>query len=182
MKHFKLAIFLLIVGILLVVCGNSLLVFKLMDNKKENEEKFVKTVDEKYNLLKKDIESFNKVREQYDTKVSANLFIETIDEYSNWIKEIDSYTKVINKIDKDSKYLKDNCVNKTYTDKETNNKCSAFVIAYESSINLYVNDITEFNKKIEEFKKEIDDEKIVEYDLKYKLTDINKDGKFEGSE
>ena len=178
MKHFKLAIVLLIIGILLVVTGNSLLVYKLLNNEKIEEEKIIRNIKTEYKVFKEDVQLFSKVKEEYDSKVSSNLFLETIDEYPNWIKNIDSYTKIINKLDKDSKYLKNNCINKSHIDKGTLNKCSAFMLAYEECVNTYVNDIEDFNNKIVEFSKNYDKVKLTEYKLKFDRVDINNDGEY----
>ena len=178
----KIGIVVLILAIALIVTGNSILVYNLMNEEKINVKKIGANIRKDYNVFKKDIESFNKAREEYDDKVASNLFFETIEEYDDWIKVIDDYTKVINKIDEDSKYLRENCVNKSYADEEIRNKCSAFVLAYEESINSYVKDVTGFNEQIDEIVKNITEDKIKEYNLSYEYIDLNFDGVTQGVE
>ena len=182
MKHFKLAIILLIIGIAFIVSGNSLLVYKLLNNEKLDGEKLVKNIEKNYESFKKNVEVFNSKKEEYDSKVASNLFAETTEDYSKWIEIIDDYTKIIVNMDNNSKFLKENCVNKSHADKEVMNKCSAYMIAYEECVNIYVTDISEFNSKIEEFSEENKDDKLVEYELEYSKVDLNNDGKFEGTE
>lgn len=172
----KIAIVALIMAVALIVTGNSILVYNLMQKEKIDLKKISASVKKDYSLFKKDIESFNKKREEYDEKVASNLFLETIEEYDNWVEIINSYTKTINKIDEDARTLKEKCINKAYTDEDLKNKCSAFIIAYEESINSYVKDITGFNKEVSNIKIKLNEDNISEYEISYDYVDINSDG------
>ena len=178
----KIAIGTLVLAIALIVTGNSLLVCNLLNKEKTDMKKIGANIKKDYKVFKKDIEAFNEIREEYDEKVASNLFAETIDEYDEWIKVIDKYTDTIKKIDEDSKELKETCVNKAYADEDLNHKCSAFIIAYEESINMYVKDVTGFNEQISDIIETVKEEKIKEYNLTYKYVDINFDGITQGVE
>ena len=161
----KIAIGTLVLAIALIVTGNSLLVCNLLNKEKTDMKKIGANIKKDYKVFKKDIEAFNEIREEYDEKVASNLFAETIDEYDEWIKVIDKYTDTIKKIDED-----------------LNHKCSAFIIAYEESINMYVKDVTGFNEQISDIIETVKEEKIKEYNLTYKYVDINFDGITQGVE
>lgn len=178
----KVAIVTLILAIALIVTGNSILVYNLMNKEKLDLKKMTASIKKEYNIFKKDIESFNEKKDEYDEKVASNLFAETVEEYDKWIEVIDSYTKVIDKIDEDSKALKEKCINKTYADEDIKNKCNAFVVAYEESINSYVKDINGFNEELKKINDNLKESKKSEYDLSYEYVDINSDGVTEGSE
>ena len=181
----KLAVALLVLAVALIVTGNSVLVYNLMKKEKINLKEITASIKKDYKIFKKDIEDFNTKKEEYDDQVASNLFLETVEEYDKWIKVIDSYTKVINQIENDSETLKQNCINKTYVDEETKNKCDAFILAYEESINSYVKDINGFNNELSSIKsnlKKSEKEKISEYNLSYEYIDINSDGITEGVE
>ena len=178
----KVAIVTLVLAIALIVTGNSLLVYNLMNKEELDLKKMTASIKKEYNIFKKDIESFNEKKEEYDEQVASNLFAETVEEYDKWIEVIDSYTKTIDKIENDSHSLKQKCINKTYADEDIKNKCNAFVLAYEESINSYVKDIMGFNKELNDIKNNLKETKISEYDLSYDYVDINSDGVTEGVE
>ena len=181
----KLAIGALVLAVALIVTGNSILVYNMMQKEKIDLKKVSASIKKDYNAFKKDIETFNEQKIEYEDKVAANLFLETIEEYDDWIKVIDSYTETIKKIEKDSKELREMCINKTYTDEATKNKCNAFIVAYEESINSYVKDINGFNEEVSNIRvnlKKSEKEHITEYELKYEYIDINSDGITEGVE
>ena len=93
----------------------------------------------------------------------------TIYQYDGWILSLDSYTEAMDKVENTSEKLKKNCINEYYADTSVNNKCVAFIDAYEKAINSYVEDIDSFNSKIDEINK---------YESKYKKVDLNKDNTF----
>ena len=182
MKKRKIAVFMLVLGILLIVLGISILIYNEMTNKKQKQENLEKNVIEKYETFKNNVESFNETRSIYYSDVVENLFTETVeDEYKNWITILDKYTNKVDEVEKSSAYLKKECVNKYYSNKDVMNKCDSFVIAYETVINYYTKDIISFNEVIDKYHNEYDKSKekeINNYSSKYDYVDINLDGEF----
>ena len=136
------------------------------------------------NFIKK-VESFNERRSSYYSEVASNLFTETVeDSYDDWILILDKYTESVDAVNDSSSFLKENCVNKHYSNSDIMNKCDAFIIAYETVINYYTKDILSFNDVIEEFRREKDlndnDTNFKNYVSKYQYVDINSDGEFIG--
>ena len=177
----KISIALFIVALVLIVTGNSILVYQTVSKNGYNKEELQKNLTASLNNFKKKADDFSNVREEYSDNVESSIFVETIDEYDNWIKEIDNYTEMVEDIDKSSEYLKKVCLNHYYSEQEIKNKCDAFIVAYETMINYYVQDINSFNNNLDEISKELN-KKLSGYNLKYDFTDINSDGKYIGME
>lgn len=70
------------------------------------------------------------------------------------IEKYDTYVKEVNDV---SYYLSENC-SENYSVLEANEKCSAYYINMEKTINLFVGDIAFFNSKIDEFNEWVDKE------------------------
>ena len=82
----------------------------------------------------------------------------------------------------DTNYLKEKCIRKNYTDEDLKNKCDAFIIAYEESVNFYVKDINNFNEQLSDINNQIEDKELNKYKQIYQYVDINSDGIKEGVE
>lgn len=114
------------------------------------------------------------------------------DTYDEMIEYLSDYENKIVEIENISSYLNEKCKNK-YSLVETNEKCIAYYINLEKTINIFVDDIKFFNSKIKEYdvwtKKENESvtskevyEELKEYSIK-KYTDyvdLNNDGTYLG--
>lgn len=186
MKSKKIAVIICIFGILLIIGGLSLgsCIYLVRQNKEH------KRVEDKilveYNIFKDNVESFNEFRNKnYYNEVATNLYVESVEsEYESWVEVLNRYTELVDRVDNSSTFLKKNCVNKYYSNKNVKNKCDSFVIAYETTINYYTKDIFSFNDTITSYLKEIsgEQENIRLYKQKYNYIDINLDGKFIGKD
>lgn len=182
MKNKKIAIVILIVGILLIASGSALGIYTYVSENKEKTRKYEKNILDKYEEFKIKADSFNEVRTTYYNEVAKNLYPESVkEEYANWVTVLKNYTESIEQVEKSSDVLKQECVNKYHSNDDVKNKCQAFVIAYETVMNYYTKDIESFNETIQTYvANNGNDEKIQSYESKYSYTDINSDGKFIG--
>lgn len=175
----------LIVGILLVIIGISLTVFKVTNNDSKNKKEKENKILEEYEKFRNKVDNFNSSRDDYYNKVAKNLYPESVENnYENWISTLDVYTKATDEVEEGSSYLKDNCVNTYYSNNDVKNKCDAFVIAYETAINYYTKDVYAFNDNLNLYRRNNinSNSNIIDYELKYDYVDIDSDGKFWGKD
>ena len=124
---------------------------------------------------------FNEIRSKYYKEVNDDLYPESVElDYENWIPILDEYTSRVDDVEEASSFLKQNCIDKSYSNKEIKSKCDAFVIAYETVINYYIKDIVSFNENIDAYFNEnnVSGDKIKKYSLKYEYVDSDNDGNF----
>ena len=146
---------LIIISIIVVVSFILIIVFKTNQDRKETDNN-MQIIKKNYALLSNNVNKYNEIRNKYsemsnvlimDTyKEKHEDYITLITEYNDVIKEIDNYINNIN--------LRCNTI---YPDIEINNICSSYKKTYEKLINLYVNDINNYNDfitKYNEYKKE----------------------------
>lgn len=175
----------LIVGILLVIIGISLTVFKVTNNDSKNKKEKENKILEEYEKFRNKVDNFNSSRDDYYNKVAKNLYPESVENnYENWISTLDVYTKATDEVEEGSSYLKDNCVNTYYSNNDVKNKCDAFVIAYETAINYYTKDVYAFNDNLNLYRRNNinSNSNMIDYELKYNYVDIDSDGKFWGKD
>lgn len=182
MKKRKVAVLLLIFGIVLIALGIGIYIYDEVINTRQDKKQLQSNISENYEIFKKSVDYFNATRTTYYSEVVENLFPETVeDEYDNWITILDDYTKKVDEVEKSSSYLKKECINKYHSNKDITNKCNAFIIAYETVINYYTKDINSFNEVLTSYRREYDEKnEIKDYSSKYDYIDINLDGEFIG--
>lgn len=185
MKKRKYAIVVLVLAVVLISSGIGIFVCKKMSQIKKNKQEIENNIIEKHNQLENKINAFNEVRSKYFSEVNSNLYPESVEtEYKNWIVILNEYTKKVDEFEEASAYLRENCVNKFYSNKDASNKCRAFVIEYETVINYYTKDIEAFNDNLDLYRtnNKINEEEseIKNYPLKYNYIDIDTDGEFKG--
>lgn len=175
------AIVFTIMGILLIISGLSLIVYKQLNgnNNKDKESNILK----EYEIFKNKVENFNTIRDSYYNVVAKNLYPESVEtDYDDWVEYLDKYTKATDEVNNVSTNLKNNCVNFYYSNKDVNNKCQSFIIAYETTINYYTKDVLAFNENLNLYRRNSynNNKDVKDYDLKYDYVDIDSNGKFYG--
>jgi len=185
MKKRKFAIIILVLAVVLISSGIGIFVYKEMSQSKKNKQEIENNIIKKHNQLEDKINAFNDIREKYYSDVNNNLYPESVEsEYKNWLVVLDEYTSKVDEFEEASAYLKENCVNKFYSNKDVSNKCKAFVIEYETVINYYTKDIEAFNNNLNLYRtnNKIDEEEseIKNYSSRYNYIDIDTDGEFKG--
>lgn len=122
----------------------------------------------------------------------TTYYSEMPDGYNEIIKKIGAYEEKVKETEDITSYLEDKCDTK-YSVKEANEKCNAYYINLEKSINVFIGDVESFNSKIKEYNEwtKVENESViatVEYKTlkEYKLekytdyVDLNKDGTYLG--
>ncbi len=184
MKNKKIMIVLVIIAAVFVLIGLSFIVYRYFDQNKKEKQEIENQIIEDYEIFRKKTESFNEVRDTYYHQVANNLFLESVEEeYESWDGIIHQYTDAIDEVENNSIQLKNLCIAHYYAEENIQNKCSSFVIAYETAINYYTKDLKAVNELIQSYKKENKEkEEIQEFSLKYDYIDLNSDGKFVGKD
>lgn len=179
----------IIIGAIIMIAIGTIIVVGGVKRDEEAIKKAMDSIVTDYETFKKEIENFSTQRESiYNEVMNTPYYSDVFNNYNSNIEKIKTYENLVSEIDKSSKGLKTNCVNKRYKDQDITNKCNAFIINYEQSMNYFVNDITRFNTRIDEYndwsttantdKKYT---KLEKYDSKYnKYVDINNDKVFSG--
>lgn len=157
MKQQYIKLFSFILGFSFIISG-VLFVFvsiPIRENKKESikEDKIIadeignvyetffekeKTLSTYRNSLTKDISSY------------VEFYTDMPSGYQKMIDVIAKYEREVEEVNDVSSYLGDKC-NKNYSVLEANEKCSAYYINMEKTINLFIGDVEFFNSKIDEF-------------------------------
>ena len=150
----KMVIIIGTIGLILIIGGGVLAALVGFNSEKENLSKTMNIIVDDYTTFKKKVENFSSLREQIYTDImNSQYYSEVFDKYSANIEKLASYEAAVTEIDNASSNLKKNCTSRKYNDTDVTNKCNAFVINYEQSINYFINDINRFNARIEEYNK-----------------------------
>lgn len=182
----KKSIILAVIGTILIFSGILFAVVEKINNDKRIEEEKISNINKNYKKLSAYAEKFNEVRNNYTEVVVSNLYDESVEEeYATWVLELDKYKEIVDKIMVVSEPLEELCVGKVYGDKDTNNQCKSYAISYETCMNYFVKDVSEFNEFITSYLNKYNDNdgSIKTYDLdneKYFYIDVDDDGEFIG--
>lgn len=184
----KMVIVLVILGVLLVASGGALSIVNGFKGEQENLAKTMNIIVDDYEVFRKKVEKFSTFREGvYSEVMSTQYYADVFNKYTANVAKLREYEVVVADVDAAGKNLKSNCIGKNFNDKSVVNKCNAFVINYEQTINYFVSDIARFNSRIKEYNEWIKTDTtgkykaVNEYDSKYKdYVDINNDKIFSG--
>ena len=175
----KIIIILIVLVSLLAVGGIVYACITVIDkaNKdREQEQKIEKEIVDNFNAFKEAMGDFNIEWSTYNTVIETDINKNTVYQYDGWILSLDSYTQALDKVESTSSAYKKHCVGNYYSNKAVENKCQAFMDAYEKAINSYVKDIEYFNEMIDDLNKDRKEaEQLNKYELKYDKVDINND-------
>ena len=188
-----------LIGITFILSG---IIFTLTrvykDNKFQNAQEESIIADEIkdiYEAFKIKVEEFSTKRDLINSDISEYVSYYTgIEEnHDDMIEELKKYENLVAEVEDSAVYLKSHCLNENYSDQDANNKCNAYIINYEKTVNSFVSDIEFFNSKIDEYNnwiidenEELDDEEKYKEVDRYKASkykeyiDINNDGFYLG--
>ena len=199
MKQQYLRLFAFIFGLAFIISGVIFTFTKMYKDareKKVEEEKVI--ADEIGDIYKTFFEKENEVNAYRDTLLKdfgdyVTFYANMPKKYDKMAEKIKQYETLITEVEDVSSYLKDKCVEK-YSVSEANDKCIAYYINLERTINYYVGDHEYFNSKIKEFNEWIvgENKSVLMNAVKYKelkefvsekytkYVDLNKDGTYLG--
>ncbi len=198
MKRQYLRLFSFLIGITFIISG---VLFTVVNNYKEEkkqqrrEEQLI--ADEIGNVYKtfydKEV-GLSTYRDVLlnDIKEFSEFFTNMPGGYGSVISKVENYETMIMEIEDISTYLKDKC-DKRYSILVANDQCDAYYKNLEKTINIFIEDMNVFNKKIKDFNDwtEIENnsviktrtyDKLEEYKIKKynEYVDLNDDGTYLG--
>lgn len=199
MKREYAKLFSFLIGIAFILSGIIFTLTRVYKNNKAQsieEENIIATeIKNVYESFKIKTEEFSTKRDLINSDISEYVSYYTGIEknYNDMIEELKEYENLVIEVEDAAVYLKKHCLNESYSDQDANNKCNAYIINYEKTVNSFISDIEFFNSKIDEYNnwiisenEELDDEdKYIEVE-RYKATkykeyiDINNDGTYLG--
>lgn len=199
MKEQYVKLFSFLIGFTLIVSGIIYTFAKTYKDDKEDKYKADSVIaDEIGNVYKTFYEKEEKLS-KYSSEVNKEIinyvsyYSEMPEKYDEVINKLDDYQKYVHEVEDISSYLKETCKEK-YSVAEANEKCNAYYINLERTINTYVSNVNFFNTKIDEYNDWIKKENesigsTITYDTLNKFNsqytefvDLNEDGTLLGME
>ena len=199
MKRDYIRLFSFMIGVTLLL---SAIIYGISNSYKQSKQREIDAEREIIDEIGVFYDTFQiKVEEFKDTREKT---LDAIEEYSSYYTGMDEkYPEIIEQIKKydvkvkeladADEYLNSYCINKSYSDTTTNQKCINFVMNYEKSVNTFIGDIKFFNNKIDQYNKWTETEnqndakkrtyeKVEQYSSSnFKdYIDLNKDGTYLG--
>lgn len=199
MKREYAKLFSFLIGIAFILSGIIFTLTRVYKNNKAQsieEENIIATeIKNVYESFKIKTEEFSTKRDLINSDISEYVSYYTGIEknYNDMIEELKEYENLVIEVEDAAVYLKKHCLNESYSDQDANNKCNAYIINYEKTVNSFISDIEFFNNKIDEYNnwiisenEELDNEDKYTKVERYKATkykeyiDINNDGTYLG--
>ena len=199
MKKEYLKLFSFLLGITFISSG---IIFTLSKVYKENKQQKIEEeaiiadeIIDVYETFRAKTEELSRKRDSINIEVSeyTSYYTGMEENYEKIIEELKLYETLVKEVEDAASYLNANCIKETYSNHDANNKCNAYIINYERTVNSFVGDIEFFNSKIDEYNHWIieenedleDDEKYKEIErfvpIYYKeYIDVNSDGTYLG--
>lgn len=150
-------------------------------NNKQKDNKNIEIIKSSYQSLVDEVSNYNDIRSKY-IDLTNNFYLDTFkDHYEEYNDLLTKYNEVINYIDTSINKLDNSCY-KLYKDKDINKICRNYKSTYEKLINLYVSDISKYNKFIDEYNAYKNDSVLPFEMLHQEYIDYNNDQIFEGKD
>lgn len=159
MKQQYIKLFSFLLGLSFIISGVLFTVVSatVKEDKKKAIEEDSKIADEIGNVYDTFFEK-EKALSSYRNSLNKDIsnyvvfYTDMPDGYQKIIDEITKYDTYVKEVNDVSSYLSEKC-SKNYSVLEANEKCSAYYINMEKTINSFIGDIEFFNSKIDEFNK-----------------------------
>lgn len=201
MKREYTKLFSFILGITFILSGIIFTfsnIYKENKQQKRDEEQII--IDEiinVYETFRHKTEAFSKKRDSINGDISeyTSYYTGMPENYESMLEELKEYETLVKEVEDAASYLKSNCLNESYSSTDANNKCNAYIINYERTVNSFIGDINFFNSKIDEYNEwAIKENEELNENEKYKplekftssyykeYIDINNDGTYLGKE
>lgn len=166
--------------LLIVISALTLLVVKFIKNIEEDKKKTnenIEIIETSYNFINQKIEDYNQTRQEVSEFIN-NFYYNTIE--NNYVNNLDSlinYKNIIDEITKKINILDEKC-NTLYNDSKINNICNNYKKDYEIIVNVYLNDINNYNNKLKSYN-ENNEKKLELFSTNYNYIDYNNDKIYE---
>lgn len=201
MKREYTKLFSFILGITFILSG---IIFTLSNIYKENKQQkidderiIIDEIIDVYETFRQKTEAFSQKRDLINSDISeyTSYYTGMQEKYESMLEELKEYETLVKEVEDAATYLKSNCLKESYSNADANNKCNAYIINYERTVNSFVGDVNFFNSKIDEYNEWTikENEELTENE-KYKslekftssyykeYIDINNDGTYLGKE
>lgn len=152
MKKKLIAIIAIIVlGIIII----SIIVFiKNLQEESKNTKKLMNEISEYYEKLEESITEYNNHRENLNQE-NTSYYQDTFKEdYDKMLDNLKSYDETITNLTIIINILNKDCSNNKFSDPKITNICNIYKQTYEEMINIYINDVNNFNKIVDTYNKE----------------------------
>jgi len=176
----KKKIIIIIAVLLIVISAITLLVMKFIKNIEEDKKKTkenIEIIETSYNFINEKIENYNQIRQEVSEFIN-NFYYNTIE--NNYVSNLDSLTNYIGVVDEISEKINilDEKCNILYNDSKINNICNNYKKDYEIIVNVFLNDINNYNNKLKSYN-ENNDKQLELFSVKYDYIDYNNDKVYE---
>ncbi len=175
------------VGIFMIIGG---FLSQFIINLKNDRKATLAQMDDVKGIYKKfsdDIDYFNDVRNDLYLNVFDNTYYATMIDTDFSVKEtFTDYEKTVDSISELAEKLKKVCNGVYYPEASVNNKCKSFSNVYEQIVNAFVSDVNLYNDNITNFntyqKENGNIDMLTFYKTTKKFIDYDKDKKYDGKE
>jgi len=140
----------IIISIILVIVLIISLVVIFINNvnkDKKQQEENMNIVSNSYDKIKEEVENYNNLREDISIFINNFYYDRIENDYQTNLNILKDYDETINKITNEVKKLDSKC-NTIYSDKDINHICDNYKNDYEVIINVFINDINNYNNKL----------------------------------
>ena len=147
-----------IILVLTVIVSGVLLVNSFNKDKQEMLENGY-LINESYDKVKSEVINYNQMRVDIASLIDNFYYSTIVNEYEENLDKFKKYDDIVNNITKEINVIDGKC-NQIYQDKKINNICNNYKVDYETIVNVFVNDINNYNNKLSNYNK--DEEKNLE--------------------
>ena len=166
------------VVIIIVILVISVVVIGINKEKRDINNN-MEQIRKSYSFLTGSINKYNDIRTEYIDKTSVLILDDFKDKHADFINILDQYNEVMKNIDSYISNINYRCMY-LYNDNEINNICNSYKGIYEKVVNLYVNDLNNYNNLITKYN-EYNEEKLPLYEMVHKdYIDYDNDSVFLG--
>ena len=171
---------LLTVGFFMLVAGlGASYIAELKADHKEVNRRMV-DVNDTYKSFNINIKLFEEEREILHKSTLSDTYYDVFYINDKGIKNsLSNYEAMLDEIHKKVENLDSLCEDVYFTNKSANNKCKDYKYVYEQANNIFVNDISDYNKKVETFNSNSTN-KLQLYKTDKDYIDYNSDKKYDG--
>lgn len=172
----KTSIILIVIVVIGILINNFI---KSINEDKRITIENIEIIEESYKELKKEVENYNNSRKEIATFIN-NFYYDTIENsYQSNLELLKKHDNTIGKITEKINILNKKC-NIVYNDTQINNICNNYKKDYEVIINVFINDINNYNNKLSSYNKDNNKElELFKSEFATDYIDYNKDKIYE---
>lgn len=138
----------IVILVIALICLGVFFLYQRIEQTKRQQEEEMNNLKNTYELFKEDANNFNRVKEEFDQKLSTIYYNTLASENPSILEQIEVYKQSKNNLIEIGNTLKDGC------DKYSSNLtriCSSYEKSVTSAINVYESDIKRYNDLVKEY-------------------------------